>query len=104
MYSPPAWSNRARAAEVLAICIRLRAPSCILAPPDMHTITSGSELRVASSMSRAIFSPSTEPIEPIRKSPSITPSATRRPLMYAMPVRTASVLPVLACSARSRSA
>ncbi len=50
MYSPPAGSYRARAADTLAICISDRMPSCIRAPPpEPLTKISGSCSSVASS-------------------------------------------------------
>lgn len=42
MYSPPLAEKRSMAALVLAICIRLKMPSCIRAPPLAEKMTSGS--------------------------------------------------------------
>jgi hypothetical protein len=43
---------------------------------------------------RAIFSPTTEPIEPAMKKKSITASPVGTPPIVARPVRTASLSPV----------
>ena len=61
------------AAEVLAICMRESTPSCIRAPPDVQTSTSGIFLSCERRASRAIFSPTTEPIEPPMKAKFMTP-------------------------------
>ena len=102
MYRPPASWNRARAAEVLAICISENPLSIIRAPPEAVTITSGSSASSAFSIARAIFSPITEPIEPPRNVKSITASTSRRPLMKARPLSTPSALPVLRRADSSR--
>ncbi len=44
MNGSPASFRRSRAATVLAICIRLRMPSCIRAPPDDWSKTTGQPL------------------------------------------------------------
>ncbi len=55
MYSPPRAEKRSMAAEVFAICIRLKMPSCIRAPPLAEKMTSGSCFAAAYSMARVIF-------------------------------------------------
>ena len=51
MNSPPAASNRAKAAETLAICISEKMPSCMRAPPpEPLTMISGKSLVVARSI------------------------------------------------------
>jgi hypothetical protein len=63
-------------AEVFAICIRERIPSCMRAPPEADTIRSGTRLAMASSIVRVSFSPTTEAMLPPRKPNSNTASAT----------------------------
>ncbi len=59
-----ASSSRIRAAEILAICIRLTAPSCMRAPPEADTMMSGVRWASERSMARVIFSPTTAPMLP----------------------------------------
>ena len=66
------------------------------APPDAVNITTGRRSSVARSTSRATFSPTTEPIEPMKNCDSMMPTATRRPAMRPSPVRTPSSRPVFA--------
>ena len=61
MYGKPASSWRMSAPDVFAICMRLKAPSCMRAPPLAVTINSGSRRAVAVSISRVIFSPTADP-------------------------------------------
>ena len=61
----------------MASCISARVPSCIRAPPDAETITSGTRSASAASAARATFSPTTAPIEPPMNPKSITTIATR---------------------------
>ena len=75
-------------------------PSCIRAPPpEPETITSGSFCRVASSMARVSFSPTTEPMLPMMKPLSVRPKTMRMPLMNPWPTTAASFRPVRSCSA-----
>ena len=67
MYSPPLAEKRSMAALVLAICIRLKMPSCIRAPPLAEKMTSGSFFAAAYSMARVIFSPTAVLMLPIKK-------------------------------------
>ena len=104
MYSPPALRKRPRAVDTLAICISEKIPSCIRAPPpEPETITSGSFWRVASSMARVSFSPTTDPMLPMMKLLSVIPRTIRMPLMNPWPTSAASFSPVRACSALTRS-
>ena len=104
MKSPPAAWCRPRAAETLAICISERIPSCIRAPPpEPETMTSGSDWRVASSIARVSFSPTTEPMLPMMKPLSVRPKTMRMPLMNPWPTTAASFRPVRSCSALTRS-
>ena len=64
--------SRAISTDVLAICIRERTPSCIRAPPDAETMIKGRRFSVERRVSRAIFSPTTDPIEPPMKLKSMT--------------------------------
>ena len=72
MKSPPASSRRARAALVLAICMSDSVDSCMRAPPEQLTISSGNFSSAAASMVRVIFSPTTLPIDPIMNVGSMT--------------------------------
>jgi hypothetical protein len=54
IYNPPASWNLASAAEVFAICISEIVDSCIRAPPEQETITSGKFSFVARSTARVI--------------------------------------------------
>ena len=74
----PASASISSATTVFAICIRERMPSCIRAPPDADTTTSGHASSTAAATSRPKRSPTTEPMEPPRNRKSMTPSATRR--------------------------
>ena len=60
-------------------------------------------LRVASSMARVSFSPTTDPIEPMMKLLSVMPKTIRIPLMKPWPTSAASLNPVRSCSALIRS-
>ena len=66
-------------------------------------MSTGSFCRVASSIARASFSPTTEPIEPMMNRLSVSPNTTRIPLMNPWPTTPASFSPVRSCSARTRS-
>jgi hypothetical protein len=74
------------AAEVLAICMRESTPSCIRAPPEVDTRMSGTFFSWDRRASRAIFSPTTEPIDPPMKAKFITPRLIVRPSRRAVPV------------------
>ncbi|GIW74213.1 MAG: hypothetical protein KatS3mg103_0735 [Phycisphaerales bacterium] len=104
MNSPPAWSCRASAALVLAICIRLSVLSCIRAPPEQLTSTNGRPRSVASSTLRVTVSPTTLPIEPIMNPRSSEHSTAWRPFTKPTPATTASARPVRRCSSASRRA
>ena len=67
IYSKPASSCFPIAALILAICIKEKIPSCILAPPEVVNIINGSFLSVAYSIKDVILSPTTVPILPIIK-------------------------------------
>ena len=78
-YGSPARPWASSAAAVLAICMSEARPSCMRAPPLAQKMITGSPWAVARSTQRAIFSPTTLPIEPIMKLLSITHTATRSP-------------------------
>ena len=82
MLSRLSW---AMAAEVLAICMRESTPSCMRAPPEAETRTSGAFFSCDRRASRAIFSPTTEPIDPPMNAKFITPRLTGRPSNRAVP-------------------
>ena len=79
MYGTFALSSRARAAEILASCIRLTTPSIILAPPEAETIINGVFESTAPSTARVIISPTTAPMLPPINAYSITLAITGRP-------------------------
>ena len=60
------------------------------APPDAVNTTTGRR----SSVARSTFSPTTEPIEPMKNCDSMMPMATRKPAIRPTPVRTPSSRPV----------
>ena len=94
---------RSTAQLVLAICMRLRMPSCMRAPPEVHTATSGRSSPLASSALLQSFSPTTLPMLPPMNPKSITASTHGVLSMLAVPVMIASPSPVLACASRTRS-
>jgi hypothetical protein len=96
-------ARRLRAAEVLAICMRERIPSCIRAPPEAETMSRGMRFWMASSMARVIFSPTTDAMLPPRNANSKTARATGWPPIRPTPVSTASSRPVLPRAALTRS-
>ena len=98
-----ASSSRASAATVFASCMSAMVPSCIRAPPEAETMTSGLRSAKARSAARVSFSPTTLPIEPPMNSKSITARTIGIPEIVASPVRTASLCPLLACAAAMRS-
>ena len=91
------------AALVLAICIRLKMPSCIRAPPLAEKMTRGRRLAVAYSTARVIFSPTAVLMLPIKNRLSSTAATTGVPSMRPVAVMTASFRPVLPVCASSFS-
>ena len=94
MYSPPLAEKRSMAALVLAICIRLKMPSCIRAPPLAEKMTSGSFLAAAYSMARVTRSPTAVLMLPMKKRLSSTAATTATPPMRPTAVTAASLRPV----------
>jgi hypothetical protein len=66
---------------VLAICMRLRIPSCMRAPPELHTATRGRSSPAASSALRHNFSPTTLPMLPPMNPKSMTANTQGEPSM-----------------------
>src|SRR3989449_6467328 len=59
--------NRAISTDVFAICISDNTPSCMRAPPEAETMIKGTRFSTERRVRRAIFSPTTEPIDPPMK-------------------------------------
>ena len=80
--SRPAAECRPAAAAVRANCTSANMPSCIRAPPDRVTTTTGSRSAIARSNARTTFSPWTRPIDPpiTSKSPSMSTNPSARPV------------------------
>ena len=85
MYGRPASEWRRAAALVFAICMSESMPSCMRAPPDAVTNTTGRLSAVANSKARVIFSPTTLPIEAPMKRKSIAPSTSGWSSSVALP-------------------
>ncbi len=80
-----------------------RIPSCMRAPPEAVTATSGARRSAARSHARANFSPTTLPIEPPMKAKSMTASSQGRRSIEAAPATSASPSPVSISAWASRS-
>src|ERR1700730_18261152 len=93
-----ASSKRARAAEILASCIRLITPSIMRAPPEAPTMTMGTRVSVACSMARVIASPTTAPMLPPMNAYSIELTIRVRPFNLPRALITASLRPVSNCA------
>ena len=102
-YSPPLAEKRWMAALVLAICIRLKMPSCMRAPPLAEKMTSGRRLAAAYSTARVIFSPTAVLMLPIKNRLSSTAATQATPPMRPVAVTAASRRPVLFWAAVSFS-
>jgi hypothetical protein len=89
---------------VRGICIRLRAPSCIRAPPEAVTTTSAACCRTASRAAATIASPTAVPIEPPMKSKAKAATTARRAPIVPCATMIASSSPVSARAALSLSA
>ncbi len=90
MYGSRVACRRARAVEILAICISDRIPSCMRAPPEHETTISGSRLLRQRSIARVSFSPTAEPIEPPMNAYSMAPITVRMPASLPTPTSSAS--------------
>jgi hypothetical protein len=99
----PAASSAPRAWLVLAICISASAPSCIRAPPEAVTISSGVRSRSAVSAAWVIRSPTSAPRLPPRKAKSITAATKGCPPIVPRTHSTASARPVAARAAARRA-
>ena len=102
-YGTRAARSRSRAAIVLASCISASVPSCIRAPPDAETMTSGTRSASAASAARATFSPTTAPIDPPMNPKSMTRIAIRWASIRPNPQTAASRRPVASWAAATRS-
>ena len=92
------------AQTVFGSCISERIPSCMRAPPELVTETSGTPRSIAESHARENFSPTALPIEPPMNEKSITASSTGWPSIAAWPTTIASPSPVFSSASESRSA
>ena len=72
------WCRTSTAQTVFGSCMSERIPSCMRAPPEAVTQTSGTPLSAARSHARANFSPTALPIEPPMKAKSMTASSQGR--------------------------
>ena len=101
-----AWPESRRssiAAIVFGSCMSARMPSCMRAPPELVTLTSGIPVSAAASQARENFSPTTLPIEPPMNAKSMTASSHWRPSIAAWPITIASARPVDISASASRS-
>ncbi|MCY1276430.1 hypothetical protein D9M70_250950 [compost metagenome] len=99
----PSSRRRARAAEVLAICIREISASCMRAPPEAEKQTSGQRFSSATLAARTKRAPTTAPMEPPMKLNSKTQATTGRPSSLPLMAISASFSPVSLCAAVRRS-
>ena len=79
-------------------------PSCMRAPPEHDTMSSGIRFRVASSIARVIFSPTTEAMLPPMNANSKTHTTTGCPPIRPTPETRASSRPVFSRDDWRRSA
>ena len=101
--TPPDSCSSSSAQTVFGSCISARIPSCMRAPPEEETETSGSPPAAACSQARANFSPTTLPIEPPMNEKSITASRHGSASIRAVPVIIASPRPVETSASARRS-
>ena len=81
MYGRCAAAWRSMAHEVFAICMSETKPSCMRAPPEQVNSTSGRPSSVACSARRVMRSPTTLPMDPMKKVDSMMPMAHFKPAM-----------------------
>ena len=93
MNASPASFSRAIAADVFAICMSERMPSCMRAPPDAEKMTRWRRSAMACSQARAMRSPVPVPRLPPMKPKSMTPSIAGWPPMVHEPMTMDSVSP-----------
>ena len=103
IYGMPFSSSWASFADVLASCINEIAASIILAPPDLDMIIMGHFFLFAKSTARAIFSPTTDPIDPPINVKSIEAITIFSLFIFPNPVLIASFSPVFFCITFKRS-
>ena len=82
---PATSRSRASAAEVFAICMSERMPSCMRAPPEAEITIAGTLRSAARSNWRVTSSPTTEPIEPPMNRKLKVPISTSTPSTSAEP-------------------
>ncbi len=98
----PAFRAAPIAAAITCIWTSALVPSCIRAPPEATTLTTGRRRAVAVVNARAILVPSATPREPPRKAYSKPTSTQGRPPTRARPVVTACRAPAASRARRSR--
>ena len=101
--APRASCSSSIAHTVFGSCMRARIPSCIRAPPEAETETSGTPASAALSHARTNFSPTTLPIDPPMKAKSMTAIRQGCSSIAACPMIIASPSPVLTSASASRS-
>ena len=79
MYGKCAAAWRSMAHEVFAICMSETKPSCMRAPPEAVKMITGRCSAVARSNRRVTFSPTTLPMDPMKKVDSMMPMAHFKP-------------------------
>ena len=89
----PAFASLAKAAEVLAICIKENNDSCIRAPPDVAKQISALWVFKHSSTAAQNLAPTTEPMEPAMKSNSKAHATTGKPFKVPLITTKASFSP-----------
>jgi len=99
----PPMSTDGVVAAAFAICISESTPSCMRAPPEAEMMISGYFRSMARCPSRAIFSPTTEPIDPPMNAKSMTARHTGIPPSCPVKVRIASPSPAAPVAFLSRA-
>ncbi|MDT4823330.1 hypothetical protein FQZ97_565540 [compost metagenome] len=99
----PSSRRRARAAEVLAICIREIRASCMRAPPEAEKQTSGQRCSRATLAARTKRSPTMAPMEPPMKENSKAQATIGILCRVPRMAIRASFSPVSFCAAARRS-
>ena len=103
MKGRPAASSLLSRALVFAICMRLRAPSIMRAPPLCEMMSRAACFSSARLMARAMISPTTDPIDPPMNAKSMAAVERRCPPTLPSAARAASFRPVFCLAASSRS-
>ena len=103
MYGSPASRSSAMATVVRGICIRLRMPSCIRAPPAAVKTTNGARARTAASAPDRNASPTPSPIDPPMKAKFCTATTAGSPPIVPCATTIASGSPVVVRAVLRRS-